>query len=313
MLDKIFIDQFLKVTEKAACNVFSHIGKGDKIAADQAAVNGMREQLNTIDMNGKIVIGEGELDEAPMLFIGENVGTKKGQELDIAVDPLEGTNFVSKNLPNSLSVLAVAKKGDLLQAPETYMEKIAIGPKYPENLVDLDYSVEKNIELLAKAKNTTPNNLVACVLKRPRHDKIVKSLDSLNVKINFITDGDVAGVLLVADPKSKVDIYFGIGGGPEGVLAGAALSCLNSQMQTRLIFQNTKEKERAKNMGITDFNKKYNLKDMIKGDVIFCATGITNGDLVSGVKDMGNVYQTQTLVLHKNSKTHRKIINKINK
>jgi len=313
MLDKIFIDHFLKVTEKAACNAFLHIGKGDKIAADQAAVNGMREQLNTIDMNGKIVIGEGELDEAPMLFIGEDVGTKKGQELDIAVDPLEGTNFVSKNLPNSLSVLAVAKKGDLLQAPETYMEKIAIGSNYPENLVDLDYSVEKNIELLANAKNTTPNNLVACVLKRPRHDKIAKSLDSLNVKINYITDGDVAGVLLVADPKSRVDIYFGIGGGPEGVLAAAALSCLNSQMQARLIFQNTREKERAKNMGINDLNKKYNLKDMIKGDVIFCATGITNGDLVSGVKDMGNVYQTETLVLHKNSKTHRKIINKINK
>jgi len=313
MLDKIFIDHFLKVTEKAACNAFLHIGKGDKIAADQAAVNGMREQLNTIDMNGKIVIGEGELDEAPMLFIGEDVGTKKGQELDIAVDPLEGTNFVSKNLPNSLSVLAVAKKGDLLKAPETYMEKIAIGSNYPENLVDLDYSVEKNIELLANAKNTTPNNLVACVLKRPRHDKIAKSLDSLNVKINYITDGDVAGVLLVADPKSRVDIYFGIGGGPEGVLAAAALSCLNSQMQARLIFQNTREKERAKNMGINDLNKKYNLKDMIKGDVIFCATGITNGDLVSGVKDMGNVYQTETLVLHKNSKTHRKIINKINK
>ncbi len=313
MLDKIFINHFLKATEKAACNAFLYVGKGDKIAADQAAVNGMREVLNAIDMNGKIVIGEGELDEAPMLFIGENVGTKKGLKLDIAVDPLEGTNFVSNNLPNSLSVLAVAKKGDLLQAPETYMEKIAIGPNYPENLVDLDYSVKKNIELLAKAKNTTPNNLVACVLKRPRHNKIVESLNSLKVKINFITDGDVAGVLLVADPKSKVDIYFGIGGGPEGVLAAAALSCLNAQMQTRLLFQNTKEKNRAKKMGIKNLNKKYNIKDMIKGDVIFCATGITNGDLVSGVKDFGDYYEVETLVLHNSSGANTKIRNKINK
>ena len=313
MLDKIFINHFLKATEKAACNAFLYVGKGDKIAADQSAVNGMREVLNTIDMNGKIVIGEGELDEAPMLFIGENVGTKKGLKLDIAVDPLEGTNFVSNNLPNSLSVLAVAKKGDLLQAPETYMEKIAIGPNYPENLVDLDYSVKKNIELLAKAKNTTPNNLVACVLKRPRHNKIVESLNSLKVKINFITDGDVAGVLLVADPKSKVDIYFGIGGGPEGVLAAAALSCLNAQMQTRLLFQNTTEKNRAKKMGIKNLNKKYNIKDMIKGDVIFCATGITNGDLVSGVKDFGDYYEVETLVLHNSSGANTKIRNKINK
>jgi len=313
MIDNAFISHFSKVTEKAACKAFLYVGKGDKNAADQAAVNAMREQLNTIDMNGKIVIGEGELDEAPMLFIGEILGTKKGQEFDIAVDPVEGTNFVSKNLPNALSVLAVANKGDLLQAPETYMEKIAIGPNYPENLVDLDNSVEKNIKLLAKAKNTTPDKLVACVLKRPRHEKIVKSLDSLNVKINFITDGDVAGVLLVADPKSNVDIYFGIGGGPEGVLAAAALSCLNSQMQTRLVFQNNNEKERASNMGINNLTQKYNIKDMVKGDVIFCATGITNGDFVLGVKDIGNFYETETLVLHKSTKTNKIFKNKLEK
>ena len=210
----------------------------------------MRNQLNNINMKGRIVIGEGELDEAPMLYIGEEVGNKSGEELDIAVDPLEGTNFTAKNLPNALSVLAVTKKGNLLHAPDIYMEKIAIGAGFPENLVDLDFGVQKNIERLLMLKKSLPTKLTACVLKRPRHDQIVNSLNSLGVKINFISDGDVLGVISVADPNSDIDIYFGIGGGPEGVLAAAALSCLDCQMQTRLSFQNEDEKKRSKNMGI---------------------------------------------------------------
>ena len=265
----------------------------------------MRNELNTIDMKGRIVIGEGELDEAPMLYIDEKVGTKIGEELDIAVDPLEGTNFASKNLPNALSVIAVTKKGNLLHAPDIYMEKIAIGSNLPKNLIDLDYSVEKNIKLLSEAKNAKPEDLTACILKRPRHDDIIKSLNSMGVKINFITDGDVSGVISVAYEHSKVDIYLGIGGGPEGVLSAAALSCLGCQMQTRLFFQNSAEKNRTKNLGIKDLDKKYAIEDMVKGDVIFCATGVTDGDLVKGIKDLGNSFESETYVLHKNSKTNK--------
>ena len=312
-INKKFIDSFARATERAAYGASLFKGKGDKIAADQASVDEMRKQLNLIEMKGKIVIGEGELDEAPMLYINEIVGKKIGVSFDIAVDPLEGTNFIAKNLPNALSVLAVARRGNLLHAPDIYMEKIAIGNGYPKNLIDLDYSVEKNIKLLSEAKNTKPEKLSACVLKRPRHDSIVKSLNSLGVKINFITDGDVSGVISVAVPKSNVDIYIGTGGAPEGVLAAAALKCLGCQMQTRLIYQDTDQKNKATALGIKDLNKKYNIEDMVKGDVIFCATGITDGDLVGGIKDFGDSFESETFVLHKSSKFNKIIKNKLSK
>ena len=307
------IKPFVKVTERAAYGASLFKGKNDKIAADQAAVDAMRKELNLINMNGKIVIGEGELDEAPMLYINEKVGNKNGDDLDIAVDPLEGTNFTAKNLPNALSVLAVAERNNLLHAPDIYMEKIAIGPKLPNKIIDLDFSIEKNISLLSDAKNTTPDKLTACILKRPRHDDIVNSLKSMNVQIRFISDGDVSGAIFVADPKSKVDIYIGIGGGPEGVLAAAALDCMGCQMQTRLHFQNNEEKERVMKMGISDLKKKYSIKDMIKGDVLFCATGVTDGEFVKGIKDFDDFFEAETLVLHKSSKTNKIIKNKIKK
>tara|TARA_Y100000310_G_scaffold32842_1_gene31076 strand:+ start:620 stop:1564 length:945 start_codon:yes stop_codon:yes gene_type:complete len=313
IIDKALIESFARTTERAAYGASLFKGKNDKIAADRSAVDAMRMQLNKINMKGKIVIGEGELDEAPMLHIGEEVGSKFGEEYDIAVDPLEGTNFTAKNLPNALSVLAVTRKGNLLHAPDTYMEKIAIGPGLPNNLVDLDFPVEKNIKLLADAKNISPDKLVACVLERPRHDRIIDSLNSMGVKIVFITDGDVAGVISVADPKSNIDIYLGTGGGPEGVLAASALSCLDSQIQTRLVFQDDDEKKRAKKMGIKELNIKYNTNDMVKGDVIFCATGVTDGNLVKGINDVGDHFETETFVLHKSSKTNKIIKNKIKK
>ena len=313
IINKTLINSFARSTERAAYGASLYRGKNDKIGADQAAVDEMRQQLNKINMKGKVVIGEGDLDEAPMLYINEKLGTKKGDEFDIAVDPLEGTNFTAKNLPNALSVLAVTRRGNLLHAPDMYMEKIAIGPSLPKNLIDLDFSVKKNIELLSEAKNTTPDKLTACVLKRPRHDLIIETLNSMKVKINFITDGDVFGVISVADPKFNIDIYIGTGGGPEGVLAAAALDCLDCQMQTRLSFQNQKEKDRAKKLGIVDLNKKYNVEDMIRGDVIFCATGVTDGELVKGIRDFGNFFESQTLVLHKSSKTNKIMRNKIKK
>ena len=309
-IDKSLISSFARVTKRAAYGASFYKGKNDKIAADQAAVDQMRNELNKIDMKGKIVIGEGEMDEAPMLYINEEVGTKQGDELDIAVDPLEGTNFTAKNLPNALSVLAVTRKGNLLHAPDIYMEKIAIGPNLPKNIVDLDFDIKKNIELLSEAKNVKPNKLTACLLKRPRHNSIIKTLIEMGVKISFISDGDVSGVISVSDPKKKIDIYLGTGGAPEGVLAAAALKCLGCQMQTRLFFQNTDEKIRAKKLGLKDLNKKYNIQDMVKGDVIFCATGVTDGDLVKGIKDFGNSFSSETLVLHENSKTNKIIKNR---
>ena len=301
-IDSKYIKLFARTTQMAAYGASLYIGKNDKKSADKAAVDLMRNELNKIEMKGRIVIGEGELDKAPMLYIGERVGNNKGNEFDIAVDPVEGTNFVAKNLPNSIAVLAVAKKGELFHAPETYMDKIVVGPGLPDNLVDLDNDLEKNIINLAKAKNKKMSELTACLLNRPRHNKIINTLKSLNVNLNLITDGDVLGALLVADPKNKVDIFMGIGGGPEGVLAAAALSCFNCQMQTKLIFQNDNEKIRAKKMGINDLDQKYNINDMIKGDVIFCATGITDGKLVKGIEDLGTKFRSETYVTHKSSK-----------
>ena len=301
-IDSKYIKLFARTTQMAAYGASLYIGKNDKKSADKAAVDLMRNELNKIEMKGRIVIGEGELDKAPMLYIGERVGNNKGNEFDIAVDPVEGTNFVAKNLPNSIAVLAVAKKGELLHAPETYMDKIVVGPGLPDNLVDLDNDLEKNIINLAKAKNKKMSELTVCLLNRPRHNKIINILKSLNVNLNLITDGDVLGALLVADPKNKVDIFMGIGGGPEGVLAAAALSCFNCQMQTKLIFQNDNEKIRAKKMGIKDLDRKYNINDIIKGDVIFCATGITDGKLVKGIENLGTKFRSETYVTHKSSK-----------
>ena len=307
-IDKSYLEKFIKATEKGAIGAFPFIGKGDKNAADQGSVDMMRNELNSIDMIGQVVIGEGEMDEAPMLYLGEKVGTKKGQELDIALDPLECTNFVAKNLPNSFSILAVCEKGNLFSAPDTYMEKIAVGKNLPKNLLDLDYGVEKNIKLLSDAKKKKIDQITACVLKRPRHEKIIKSLENLNVKIKFITDGDVSGAISVADPNTNIDIYLGIGGGPEGVLAAAALSCLGGQIQTRLVLDDS-EAKRAQKLGIKDIKKKYNIGDMVKGDVIFCASAITNGDIVDGIKDLGDRYEVSTFALHKNLKFINKFKN----
>ena len=313
IIDKSIVDSFVNTTERGAFGASKFKGKNDKIAADQAAVNEMRDQLNKININGRIVIGEGEMDEAPMLFINELVGTKKGEEFDIAVDPLEGTNFVAKNLPNALSVLAATKKGNLLHAPDMYMEKIAIGTNLPENLVDLDNDIKKNINLLSDAKEIKPNKLNACVLKRSRHDVIIKKLDEMGVNINFISDGDVSGVISVGYPNKNIDIYIGIGGGPEGVLAAAALKCIGCQMQTRLFFENENDEARAKKLGINDLSKKYRIEDMVKGDVVFCASGVTDGDFVKGIKDLGDSFYCETLLLHNSSKVNKIIKNTIKK
>ena len=310
-IDPAYLDKFIKVTERAAFGAYKHIGKGDKKLADKGAVDEMRYQLNKIDMTGQIVIGEGEMDEAPMLYIGEKVGTNKGQVLDIALDPLEGTNFVANNLPNSFSMIAVTEKNNILSAPDTYMEKIAIGSNLPNNLLDLDNTVGENIELLSKAMNKKKNDITACVLKRPRHENIINELKKIGVKIEFITDGDVYGVMAVCDEKSPIDIYMGIGGAPEGVLAAAALSCLGGQIQTRLVLKNEEEVKRTLKMGIKDPKQKYNINEIIKGDVIFCATAITDGKIINGIKEENDYFLASTYALHKNKKIKKKIKNKI--
>ena len=307
-LKKDLLDQFIKVTEFAAFGASPYIGKKDKVAADQGAVDRMRDELNKINIDGTVVIGEGEMDEAPMLYIGEKVGTRNGPKVDIALDPLEGTNFTANNLPNAFSVLAVAEKGNLLSAPDTYMNKIVIGSGLPKNLLDLDNTVEKNIKLLADAKKKKTSELSACVLKRPRHDEIVAVLNKLKVNINFITDGDIAGALSVIGNNPKNDIYLGIGGGPEGVITAAALSCFDGQIQGRLILDKN-EKERASKLGVTDAEKKYNIDDMVKGDIIFCATGVTDGDLAKGVKDLGDKFEVNTFALHKTERIIKQVTN----
>ena len=299
-LDKKFEDLFLKVSSRAALASYYFVGKKNKNAADKAAVDSMRSELNKIDMKGEIVIGEGELDEAPMLYIGEKLGLMNGPELDIAVDPLEGTNFAANNLPGALSVIAVAEKSNLFNAPETYMNKIATRFNEP-GLVDLDFSIEKNINNLADFKNSKPEQLSVCILERPRHKEIIEKLLKLKVKIKFISDGDVSGALLVSNDKYNIDMFLGIGGGPEGVLAAAALDTLNCFFQGRFIFQTDKDKSRASKMGIKNFEKKYELKEIISGDSIFCATGITSGDLVNGIKIEDDSFYSETFVTHKSS------------
>jgi len=299
-IDKKFIDHFINVSSKAALASSYLVGKKDKIAADQAAVDSMRSELNKIDMNGQVVIGEGALDEAPMLYTGELLGSKKGPNFDIAVDPLEGTNFAANNLPGAISVIAIAEKGNLFNAPETYMDKIATG-KIEEGLVDLDNSIKKNISNLADFMNKDISSITACIMDRPRHKKIIEELNDLKVKIKLITDGDVLGALYVSDPIYNIDIFLGIGGGPEGVLAASALDAYGCHFQGRFIFDNDKDIGDAKKMGITDLNRKYELNEIVKGDSIFCATGITTSDILSGIEINNNDYISETLVTHKNS------------
>ena len=299
-IEQKFIDQFVNVTSKAAVASYNFIGKKDKIAADKAAVDSMRNDLNQLNIKGKIVIGEGELDEAPMLYIGEKVGTTNGPEIDIAVDPLEGTNFVANNLPGALSVIAIAEKNNLFKAPETYMEKISAKVK-EKGVIDLDYSVKENIFNLSEYLNKKPENITACIMDRPRHKDIINELNKIGVNIKLITDGDVSGALLVSNDKYNVDIFLGIGGGPEGVLASAALDTLSCSFQGRFLFDSDEDKKRARIMGISNLTKKYELNEIIKGDSIFCATGITSGDLVSGIKIENNEFISETFVTHKSS------------
>ena len=305
-LDKKFEDLFLNVSNKAALSSFHLVGKRDKISADKAAVDTMRSELNKINMKGRIVIGEGELDKAPMLYIGEKLGSMNGPELDIAVDPLEGTNFVANNLPGGLSVISVANKHDLLNAPETYMDKISANIS-EKGVIDLDYPLKKNINNLAEYKNKQPFQLTACILDRPRHKRIINELKKMGVKLKLISDGDVSGALLVTDIKHCVDIFLGIGGGPEGVLAASALDAYDCMFQGRFIFDNKRDKSRAISMGIEDFDKKYELNEIISGDSIFCATGITSGDLVSGVQIENGQFITETLITHKSSGLKKRI------
>ena len=300
-LSKEFLDKIINVTSNAAIACYPYLGKKDKILADKAATDEMRKNLNNLDIDGKVVIGEGELDKAPMLYIGEKLGSGKGPSIDIAVDPLEGTNFAANNLPGALSVMAISLKGNLFNAPETYMNKLAVGKDIPKDATDLDFSVEKNIKNISESKNKKISEITACLLDRPRHKEIIDKLKKLNVNLKLISDGDVAGALLVTHKKYKVDIFLGIGGGPEGVLAASALDSFDCKFQGRFLFKTDKDIIRAKNMGINDLNKKYDLNEIVKGESIFCATGVTSGDLVNGVKLENGNFITETLVTHKNS------------
>jgi fructose-1,6-bisphosphatase II / sedoheptulose-1,7-bisphosphatase len=302
----------VRVAEEAAIACYSHVGRGDEKAADQAAVDAMRTALNAIDMDGRIVIGEGERDEAPMLYIGEKVGTGKGPAIDIALDPLEGTTLAAKAMANSLAVIAFAPRGGMLHAPDTYMEKIAIGPGYAPGIVDLDASPDENVRALAKAKGVKVSEIVACVLDRPRHDGIITSLRKAGARVHLITDGDVAGVIHTAQPETGIDIYLGSGGAPEGVLACSALKCVGGQFQGRLVFRNNDERSRAERIGLTDFDRKYDLNDLVSSEAVFIATGVTNGALLRGVNKetnaRGEVFvTTESLVMISRSHTVRKL------
>ena len=300
ILEKKFEDLILNVSSRAALSSSYFVGKKNKIAADKAAVDTMRSELNKIDMKGEIVIGEGELDEAPMLYIGEKLGSTNGPYIDIAVDPLEGTNFAANNLPGALSVIAIAGKSNLFNAPETYMNKISANVR-ENNVIDLDFSIKENIYNLCEYKNKKPKNITVCILDRPRHKKIIEELINLNVNLKLISDGDVSGALLVTDVKYEVDLFLGIGGGPEGVLAASALDSFNCFFQGKFLFETDADKARAKKMGIKNFDKKYELNEIISGDSIFCATGITSGDLVSGIKIIDSEFYSETLITHKST------------
>lgn len=290
-------DAMVHVTEMAAVAAYGEVGRGGEKQADQAAVDAMRTALNAVEMRGRIVIGEGERDEAPMLYIGEDVGTGKGPQIDIALDPLEGTTLTAKAMPNALAVLAISTRGGLLYSPDVYMDKIAIGPGYAAGLVSLDASPAENIKAMAKAKGVAVREMTACVLDRPRHAHIIESLRSVGARVALITDGDVAGVINTTDPLTGIDLYVGQGGAPEGVLAAAALKCVGGQMQGRLHFRNDEERKRAERTGITDFDRIYDLTELASGETVFCASGVTNGDLLRGVKVTHGYTYVETLVM----------------
>jgi fructose-1,6-bisphosphatase II / sedoheptulose-1,7-bisphosphatase len=307
LLERILTLEIVRVTERAAVSAARLRGRGQEKAADQAAVDAMRRELNRLPIDGTVVIGEGELDEAPMLFIGEKVGTKTGPKVDIAVDPLEGTTLCAKNMPGSIATLAMAEEGTLLHAADVYMEKIAIGPGYPKGVIDLDAPAEENILALARAKGVKPDGITAILLDRPRHADIIAAVRKTGASVTLITDGDVAGVIHCAEPKTGIDIYLGIGGAPEGVLAAAALRCIGGQMQTRLVLDTEERRERAAKMGIKDFKKKYEIEDMVKGDCLFAATGVTDGPMLSGVKFGKDVIETETVVMRSVTGTVRRV------
>ena len=308
VLDRVLVLEMVRVTEAAAIAASKLIGRGDEKAADAAAVEAMRAALNELDFEGTIVIGEGERDEAPMLFIGEKVGKGLGPKIDIALDPLEGTTITAKAGPNALAVLAIAEEGGLLNAPDVYMDKIAIGPDYPQGIIDLAKSATENVQAVAAAKGCAPGDLIVCVLDRPRHQALIAELRALGCGIQLIPDGDVAGVIATADPDTGIDIYMGSGGAPEGVLAAAALRCVGGQIQGRLVFRNDDERARARRWGITDLDRIYSLEDMAQGDVIFAATGVTDGSLLDGVKRRrGGLITTESVVMRASSGTIRRV------
>jgi fructose-1,6-bisphosphatase II / sedoheptulose-1,7-bisphosphatase len=309
VLDRVLVLEMVRVTEAAAIAASKWIGRGDNDAADAAAVEAMRAALNELPFDGTVVIGEGERDEAPMLYIGEKVGSEQdgGPKIDIALDPLEGTTITAKAGPNALAVLAIAENGCLLHAPDVYMEKLAIGPGYAEGTIDLNRSPADNIRAIAAAKGVQPNEIVACVLDRSRHDEIIRQLRELGCGIVLIPDGDVAGVIAVTDPDTGIDVYIGTGGAPEGVLAAAALRCVGGQMQGRLLFRNDDEIARAHRWGVEDFDRIYSMEDMAKGDCIFAATGVTDGSLLKGVHRGRNCVTTESIVMRASSGTVRRV------
>ncbi len=296
-----------RVTELAAIASYAGIGRGDEKAADQLAVDAMRTALNALDIDGKIVIGEGERDEAPMLYIGEKVGTGKGPAIDIALDPLEGTTLTAKAMANALCVLAMSPGGGMLHAPDTYMDKIAIGPGFKPGLVDLDMSPQDNVRALAGAKGVATNEITVCVMDRPRHAELIAALREVGAKVVLITDGDVAGVIHTAEPETGIDLYLGSGGAPEGVLAAAALKCVGGHFQGRLIFRNDDERARAEKTGVTDFGRKYDLHELVSRDAIFAATGVTKGAMLDGVRMHGGFVSTHTLVMDSSTRTVQRI------
>ena len=308
ILDRVLVLEMVRVTEAAAIAAAKLIGRGDEKAADHAAVEAMRAALNELYMDGTVVIGEGERDEAPMLYIGEKVGSAigKGPRIDIALDPLEGTTIVAKAGPNALAVLAVAEEGNLLNAPDVYMEKIAVGPGYTPGIVGLDKSVAENVNAVAKEKGVEPGDLIVCVLDRPRHEKLIVELRAIGCGIMLIDDGDVAGVIATSDPDTTVDMYMGSGGAPEGVLAAAAMRCVGGQFKGRLLFRNDDERMRARKWGIEDLDKIYDLEELAKGDCIFAATGVTHGSLLEGVKTLRDGrLTTESVVMRASSGTIR--------
>ena len=306
--DRLLSLGLARVSEAAAIESAKLIGGGDEKAADQVAVNAMREQLNLLDIRGTVVIGEGERDEAPMLYIGEEVGSGKGPEVDIALDPLEGTTLTAKDMPNALTVISMAPRGTMLHAPDVYMDKLAIGPGYAEGVVTLDMTPTQRVEALAKAKGCKPQDLMLCVLERERHEEIITELRKTGARIRLITDGDVAGVMHCAEPDlTGIDMYMGSGGAPEGVLAASALKCMGGQIFGRLLFRNNDERGRAERAGITDFNRIYSRDDMVRADVIFAATGVTNGSLVTGARNNGRYIETETLLMRSKSGSVRRI------